>query len=148
MLELLHHEADLSAAGPSACVFVCDAKIKDRSLVRFALCPRLSAMTLDYALDDGEAYTRPLELVRGVESLEGLKDLVCLLHGKADPVILHVIGIGFRFGPPSDFDERDRLRLAELDGIFEQVIKYFPEHNPVSIRRGSLFSSSRMERSG
>jgi hypothetical protein len=71
----------------------------------------------DDALDGGQPYPRPFELVRSVKALEGAEELARVGLIEAHPVVAHVIHRGPVVLDGSELDLCVRLFAGELPGV-------------------------------
>src|SRR5262245_32973146 len=67
-------------------------EVEGRARPGRGLGPHAATMTVDHALDDGQADPGPGKLVHGVQALERTEELARVVHVEADAVVAHGIG--------------------------------------------------------
>src|SRR6266849_6607507 len=119
----------------------------DLALHRYA-----TAVTLDEALDDRQAQTRPAELARrgAVHLIEALKDVFVVLARDAHPGVLDrdSVAFGVQLGLKGDFGQGDgdlaSLR-GELHRIGQKIDHRLAQLLPVSGASGLAFRNSELK---
>ncbi len=67
--------------------------MKTRAFVDFAFRPYPAAMSMDDALDNGQAYPCAFIFVGAVKTLKNTEQLVMVLHVKADTIVPDIVHI-------------------------------------------------------
>src|SRR5207248_8660629 len=78
-------------------------------------------MSLDDALHQGQAHPRTFKLVRAVQTIEHLEELVRVRHVEPDAVVSDEVDSLSPLEARGDFHAGARSGAAELEGVAEEV---------------------------
>ena len=102
---------------PTSPPVVRQSKVKGRSLIHFSLSPDPAAVTLDDALDDGQADAGAFVFFPRVQALEGAEEVAEIALIKPNPIVLDVVNIFFARGAPTHLDDCGLPGFGEFDGV-------------------------------
>ena len=76
---------------------------------------------MDDALHNGQAHPGSFVLFGAVQALEDAKELVCICHIEADPIVLDKIDVFPSNLATADFDHSDLALAGKFEGIGQQI---------------------------
>src|SRR5256714_1303660 len=120
-----------------------EGEVEGRPLVHGPLGPGATPVTIDDALDGGEAYPSALELVAAVETLERAEQLAGVRHVEARAVVADEVDCLATLLLPPESDLRRVALRGELPGVAQKVDEHDFQQSLVAARREPVLDVDR-----
>src|SRR5262249_42616405 len=130
-----------ASAGMVVRPFVREGEAERAALAGLRFDPNTAAMTFHDLLANGQADARAGVLRPGVQALEDEKNPLGMLWGDADAVIADGEDPLPALGPGADVNARRLSRLAELDGVADEVLEQLGQLGSVRQHRGQVLGA-------
>src|SRR5437588_5867355 len=125
-----------------------EGEVEGCPLVHGPLGPHPTAVTIDDALDGGEADARAFELVAAVETLERAEQLSGVSHVEARAIVADEVNGLALLALPTESDLRRVALRCELPGVAQKVREHDLQQALVAVRFEVVFDADRQRTCG